>query len=165
MRRFLCSLFALVALAGQMTHAQPTFFVIQPSTVSGVAATTVTRNQVTIPAAFAVNVLINITAGGTATGALTIFIEDSTDGGTTWDDVVSSNSFALGAAAITQRFFIQGTIASTATSGSAAAVETLAAGTTRQGSFARLWRVREKLTGPAGSPVGATYTITATFQQ
>jgi hypothetical protein len=160
---------ALLAFAGWQTatvHAQPTFFVIQPAQVSGITATTVTRSQVTLPqGVYSVNVLINITAGGTATGALTIFLEDSADGGTTWDDVVSSNSFALGAAAITQRFFVQGAIASTATSGSAAAVETLAAGTTRQGPFARQWRVREKLTGPAGSPVGATYTITATFQQ
>jgi hypothetical protein len=165
MRRFLGSLGVVIALAGQQAHAQPSFFTIQPSVVSGVAATTVTRNQVTTPPGYAVNVLLNITAGGTATGTLTIFIEDSADGGTTWDDVVSSNAFLLGAAAITQRFFVQGAIASTATSGSAAAVETLAAGTTRQGPFGRLWRVREKLTGPAGSPVGATYTITATFQQ
>jgi hypothetical protein len=162
----LCIL-AAFALAVQGTHAQTdTFFVIQPSQVSGVAATTLTRNTVTLPpGVYAVNVLLRITAGGTATGTLTIFIEDSPDGGTTWDDVVSSNTFALGAAAITQRFFVQGAIASTATSGSAAAAETLAAGTTRQGPFARLWRVREKIATPSGSPVGATYTITATFQQ
>lgn len=143
-------------------QAQPAVLTIQPSQVSGVAATTLTRNIVTLPSnATSADVLLNITAGGTATGALTIFIEDSADGGTTWDDVVSSNSFALGAAVITQRFFVNGLIASTATSGSAAAAETLAAGTTRQGPFSPMWRVREKLTGPAGSPVGATYTITA----
>lgn len=145
--------------------AQTGLVTIQPSQVSGVAAATVTRNQVQLAQSYwMAEVLLKFTAGGTATGTLTIFVQDSCDGGTTWDDLISSNTFALGAAATNQRFFIQGGIATSATNGSAAAIETLAAGTARQGPFCDLWRVREKIATPSGSPVGATYTITAVFK-
>lgn len=152
---------------GQGTQTRtPSLITLQASQVSGVAATTVTRQTTTgLTACKTLDVLLNITATGTATGTLTIFVEDSADGGTTWDDVISSNTFALGAAVVTQRFFVNGYIASTATSGSAAAAETLAAGTTRQGPFADRFRVREKIATPSGSPVGATYTITAVCKQ
>lgn len=140
--------------------AQATITIL-PSTVSAIANGTTTRNTVVIPRCEVLDVLLNITAGGTATGTLTVFLEDSADAGTTWDDVISSNTFALGAAAIRQRFFVNGLIASTATSGSNTAVETLAAGTTRQGPFGDRLRVREVIASASGSPVGATYTITA----
>jgi hypothetical protein len=156
-------------------RAQSNSFPIQPSQVSGVTAVTTTRNQVRIPdGSYTADILINITAGGTATGTLQLWIEDSADGGTTWDDLVSSLTFALGAAPITQRFFVVAeggvpSIVTTATAtvitqGSAAATETLAAGSARQGPFGPLWRVREKITAPSGSPVGATYTITAALR-
>jgi hypothetical protein len=169
-----------LAVAGwQAQHvtidAQPAFFTIQPAQQSGVSATTLTRNTVNLPpGTVGLDILINVTAGGTATGTLQIYLEDSIDGGTTWDDVVSSLTFALGAAPVTQRFFITGMLipstVTTATStnttqGSAAAAETLAAGSARQGPFGTLWRVREKLSAPSGSPVGATYTITAVFMR
>lgn len=139
---------------------------IQPSQVSGVTATTTTRATVTGLDAYSdLDVLINITASGTATGTLQIWLEDSPDGGTTWDDLVSSNTFALGAAAVTQHFFVAGKIATSATQGGAAAIETLAAGTVRAGPFGNQIRVREKITSPSGSPVGATYTITAVVKR
>jgi len=114
-------------------------------------------------------ILINKTAGGTASGTVNIYIEDSWDGGVTWDDLVSSVQIALGAAAATQRFWVQGRIApavhtagasTLSTQGSAAAAETLAAGSARQGPFGDRLRVREVVAGVSGSPVGCTYTIT-----
>lgn len=166
----LVELLALLNVAvpsyAQTQTRTPVVINLQPSVVSGVAATTVTRATVTgMTACKALDVLLNITAGGTATGTLQIFVQDSPDGGTTWDDVFASNTFALGAAVTNQRFFISGFIATTATQGSVAAVETLAAGTTRQGPFADRFRVREKVSAPSGSPVGATYTITAVCKQ
>jgi len=171
MRRLIaCSILALV-LGTQATHAQPDFFVMQPSQVSGIAATTLTRNTFRLPPGVEqLDILLNITAGGTATGTLQIYLEDSVDGGTTWDDAVSSLTFALGAAVVTQRFFISTAIvpsvittaASTnITQGSPATQEALAAGSARQGPIGTQWRVREKISAPSGSPVGATYTITA----
>jgi len=167
MRRFLLPLLLFFVLMPGFVQAQQLLTLV-PSRVSGITATTTTVATFTLPPspgqAPILQVLLNITAGGTATGSMTIFIEDSEDGGTTWNDVISSNAFALGAAVITQHFYVQGHIASTATSGAAHAVETLTAGTTRQGPFAPLMRVREKITGPSGTPVGATYTITAVLR-
>lgn len=114
-------------------------------------------------------VLINVTAAGTATGTVNIYIQDSWDGGTTWDDMVSSAQLTLGTTAGTQRFWIQGRIApathttttsTLSTQASAAAAETLAASSARVGPFGDRIRVREKVAGPSGSPVGATYSIT-----
>jgi hypothetical protein len=166
----------VVALFAGRAQAQPSYFTIQASQVSGVAATTVTRNTVTLPAfstAAGADILLNITAGGTATGTLQLWLEDTVDGGTTWDDLCASLTFALGASPVTQRFFVSGqvipstitTAASTnITQGSAAATETLAAGSCRQGPIGSMVRVREKITSPSGSPVGATYTITAVLR-
>jgi hypothetical protein len=152
-------------------RAQPAFLTIQPSQQAGITATTLTRNTTNLPTGTTgLDILINVTAGGTATGTLQLYIQDSVDGGTTWDDVVSSLTFAFGAAAVTQRFFVNGLLVpstiTTATStnttqGSAVSVEAMAAGSARQGPFGLMWRVREKVSAPAGSPVGPTYTITA----
>lgn len=174
-RALLCAMVAIVLAWQAPARAQATFFTIQPSQVSGIAATTLTRNTVTLPLnTLELNILLNVTAGGTATGTLQIWLEDSVDGGTTWDDVISSLTFALGAAPVTQRFMVSGRIlaqtittaaATNVTQGSATTNETLAAGSARQGPFGVLWRVREKITVPSGSPVGATYTITAALKQ
>jgi hypothetical protein len=164
----------LAALAPTL-HAQSSFLTIQPSQVAGITSATTTRNTVVL-GAFAysrVDLLINITGAGAATGTLQLFVEDSADGGTTWDDLVTSLTFTFGGSLITQRFFISGLLVpstiTTATStnltqGSAAAVETLAAGSARQGPFGDTLRVREKVSGASGSPTGPTYTITAVFR-
>ena len=166
---------ALNAQQPRLSVPPTQLFTLQASQVSGITNTTVTRTTTTFLDPFTdADILINITAGGTATGTLQIWLEDSADGGTTWDDLVSSLTFSLGAAAVTQRFFISGkivpstitTAASTnITQGSVAAVETLAAGSARQGPFGNRIRVREKISGASGSPVGATYTITAVFKR
>jgi hypothetical protein len=51
------------------------------------------------------------------------------------------------------------------TQGSAVSVEALAAGSARQGPFGPRLRVREKVSGASGSPVGPTYTITCTMRR
>lgn len=104
--------------------------------------------------------LINVTAAGTATGTVNIYIQDSWDGGTTWDDMVSSAQLTLGTTTGTQRFVIQGRIASTITQATAVSVAALSAGTVRGGPFGDRIRIREKVAGTSGSPAGATYTIT-----
>lgn len=104
--------------------------------------------------------LINVTAAGTATGTVNIYIQDSWDGGTTWDDMVSSAQLTLGTTTGTQRFVIQGRIATTITQASAVSVAALSAGTVRTGPFGDRIRIREKVAGTSGSPAGATYTIT-----
>lgn len=104
--------------------------------------------------------LINVTAAGTATGTVNIYIQDSWDGGTTWDDMVSSVQLTLGTTTGTQRFVIQGRIASTITQATAVSVAALSAGTVRGGPFGDRIRIREKVAGTSGSPAGATYTIT-----
>lgn len=175
MRARLAVLGILLLAAIAPTSAQPAFFTIQPAQVSAITAVTTTRNQIRIPDGnYTADILLNITAGGTATGTLQIWIEDSVDGGTTWDDLVSSLTFALGAAPVTQRFFLaaEGAVpsvittatATNITQGSPATTETLAAGSARESAYGTLWRVREKITAPSGSPVGATYSITCVFK-
>lgn len=161
MRRVLLAL-ALVTLLATPAVAQQ-LITIQAPQVAGIVATTVTRDTILLASTNygTLDVLIRFTATGTATGAVQLFLEDSADGGVTWDDLISSNAFTFGAAVSSQHFFVTGDILTTATSGAAPAIETLAAGTTRQGPFGDRIRVREKVTGPSGSPVGPTYTITA----
>ncbi len=137
---------------------------LQAAQVSGTAVTTTTRTTTTGLSNFSQAViLINITAGGAAGGTLQLFLEDSADGGTTWDDLVSSNTFVFGAAVTTQMFCLNGGLATSKTQGSALQQETLAAGTARSGPWGDRIRVREKVT--VGGGTGATYTITAVFKR
>jgi hypothetical protein len=159
MRTRVCVMAGLLVLLATQAWAQQTITLL-PATVSVVTNTTATIRVIALPNCTVLDVLINITSGGAATGTLQVFLEDSADGGTTWDDVIASNTFTLGAAAVTQHFFLNGLIATTGTSGGAAAVETLAAGTTRQGPFGDRLRIREKVSGVSGTPTGATYAIT-----
>lgn len=108
----------------------------------------------------AFTVLINVTNSGTATGTLTLFLQDSWDSGTTWDDVVSSTAITLGSTTGTQRYVIQGRIATSITQGSAVSNAALTAGTTRQGPFGDRLRLMEKIASISGTPAGATYTVT-----
>lgn len=114
-------------------------------------------------------ILINVTAAGTATGTVNIYIQDSWDNGTTWDDLVSSAQLTLGTTTGTQRYWIQGRIApavhttttsTLSTQGSAVSNGALAASSARVGPFGDRLRVRETVASISGSPVGATYSIT-----
>lgn len=155
----------VLACLAEQPRAQ-NVFTFQPTTVSAIVNGTTTKGSGFFPySAFgAIDLLIALQAGSVATGTLQLYLEDSADGGTTWDDVCASNTFAFGAAAVTQRFFVGGGLAATGTQGSAAAVETLAAGTCRQGPFGDRFRIREKISAIAGSPTGVTYAITGTVQ-
>lgn len=136
---------------------------LQASVTSGVTNTTATKTTTTgLDIYSELDILINITGGGAVTGLLQLFLEDSADGGTTWDDLVASNTFAFGAVVTTQRFKVSGRVpTSDGVLGAACQQETLAAGTVRNGPWGERIRVREKVSGVAGSPTGATYTITA----
>lgn len=157
--------------AQNANQLQGTQVVLQASQVSAITDTTTTRTTTTGLAEFKdCYVLLNITGGGAVTGTLQIYIEDSVDAGTTWDDLISSLTFTFGGAATTQRFTLSGTIlgqtvttaASTnITQGSVRAIEALAAGSTRQGPWGDRVRVREKVSGTGGTPTGVTYTINA----
>jgi hypothetical protein len=135
---------------------------LQASQTSGVANATTTRTTTTGLGPYAdISVLLNVTNGGAATGTLQLYLQDSCDSGTTWNDLVSSNTFTFGGSAATQQFYISGRLASSATQGSVTATESLAAGSVRQGPWCDRIRVREKVSGVAGSPTGVTYTISA----
>lgn len=103
--------------------------------------------------------LLNITAGGTATGTVQWYLQDSIDGGNTWDDMWASNTFTLGAATITQRFIISGQIATGITQSSAQSNMQLTNGSIRVGPFGAYFRLMEKVSGVGGSPVGCTYSF------
>lgn len=135
---------------------------LQASQTSGVVNATNSRTTTTGFDTFVdLAILLNITNGGAATGVLNLYLQDSLDGGTTWDDVVAFNPFTFGAAVVTQRFIISGRVASSGVQGNAAQQEALAAGSVRFGPWGDRLRVREKVSGVAGSPTGVTYTITA----
>jgi len=137
---------------------------IQASQVSAITNTTTTRTTTTTIQNYnTLCVLINITSGGVATGVLQLFIQDSMDGGTTWNDLISSNPFTFGASPITQTFYLAGLVPPNfATQGAAAQTEALAAGIVRSGPWGDRLRVREKVSGISGSPTGVTYAISAT---
>lgn len=136
--------------------------VLQASQVSAVVNGTTTRATTTGLGDYeSCDVLLNITGAGAATGTVQVFIEDSADAGTTWDDLISSNTFAFGSALVRQHFFITGQIATSGTQGGNNSLETLAAGTVRNGPWGDRVRVREVITLISGVPTGATYTINA----
>ncbi len=164
------ALLLIAALAVPARVGAQQTITLAPSTVSGTANTTTTINTVHLPPGTrALDILLKVTAGGAATGTLQLWIEDSADQGATWDDLCSSLTFALGGAAVNQRFFIAGDVVSATittaastntTQGSTTVTETMAAGSARQGPFGDWIRIREKVSGVAGTPTGATYAIT-----
>lgn len=171
MKRVFVSLCVALLFLATSAQAQEQLITIQAPTGTSIINGTTLRNTIRLPTGVTqVDLLINVTTTGTATGTVQWFIEDSADGGTTWDDLIASNTFAFGAAAVNQRYFISGNLIpstiTTATSvnttqGSVTAIETAGAGSARQGPFSNLWRLREKITAIGGSPVGPSFTITA----
>ena len=135
---------------------------LQASQTAAVAAGTTTRTTTTGLGIYTMAIiLINITAGGTAGTTLQLFLQDSIDGGTTWNDLVSSNTFTAGSAGTTQVFSLAGLLATSQAQGSAQTLETMTAGQARTGPWGDRIRVREKITGSGGT--GITYVISAVF--
>ena len=144
----------------------PASITLQASQVAGNANATTTRTTTTGLGKYTTAlILVNVTAGGAATGTLQLFLQDSVDGGTSWNDLISSPTFAFGAAGTTMVFTLNANIASTIAAGTAQAIETMPASQSRTGPWADRIRVREKVSGVSGSPTGPTYTITAVFKR
>jgi len=158
---------ALGAAGGLKTEdvTTPVQLTLQASQVAANTNVTTTRTVTTGLNYGAGIVLINITAGGAATGTLQLFLQDSVDAGVTWNDLISSPTFAFGAAGTTMVFTLNDDIASTIAAGSAQTLETMPAGQSRTGPWGDRIRVREKVSGVSGSPTGPTYTITAVFKR
>jgi len=148
--------------------APPPSVTLQASQVAGNTNATTTRTITTgLGNWVAGTILINVTSGGVATGTLQIFLEDSFDGGTTWDDLIASAPITFGAAGATQVFSINGNLATSQAQGSPQTQETLGAGAAmvRLGPWGDRIRVREKVSGVSGTPTGPTYVISAVFQR
>lgn len=105
-------------------------------------------------------VLIRVSAAGTATGMVNLYLQDSWDNGTSWDDVLASSNITLGTTTGTQRFVIQGRIATSIAQASAVSNAALAAGTVRSGPFGDRVRLQEKVASASGTPAGCIYTVT-----
>lgn len=129
--------------------------------VSGIADATVTRAIYSgLEHYDALLVLIRVSAAGTATGTVNLYLQDSWDGGTTWDDVLASSNITLGSTTGVQRFVIQGRIATSITQASTVSNAALSAGTVRSGPFGDRVRLQEKVSSASGTPVGCTYHVT-----
>lgn len=129
--------------------------------VSGIADGTVTRAIYSgLEHYDALLVLIRVSAAGTATGTVNLYLQDSWDGGTTWDDVLASSNITLGSTTGVQRFVIQGRIATSITQASTVSNAALSAGTVRSGPFGDRVRLQEKVSSASGTPVGCTYHVT-----
>src|SRR5262245_23098893 len=87
---------------------------------------------------------IAIPGQGAITGTVQWFLQDSCDG-VTWDDVISSNTFAFGAALTTQRFSVALSVAFGGTQGGAVSNLALAAGTVRVGPLGSKIRIVERI--------------------
>jgi len=143
---------------------QSAIITLQASQVTAITDVTTTRQTTYSLGDFnGVSIVISFTAGGTATGTVQIYIQDSADGGTTWSDLCSSNTFALGAAASKQTFWLSFGASTGGTQGAAPSTEAMAAGTARNGARGDRIRIREKVSSTSGSPVGATYNIVGYF--
>lgn len=103
MIRYLSGLLAALLLATAPLRAQ-SGITIQAPTIAQIVNGTITAGTAALPACQQLEIRLNVTTTGTATGTLQIFLEDSTDNGLTWNDLVATNTVTFGAAVSTQRF-------------------------------------------------------------
>ncbi len=127
---------------------------------------TVIHSRDNVEAELGLRLDITMLTTGAITGTVQWFLQDSCDGGQTWDDVIASNTFAFGAALTTQRFSVALSIApvilpagTPVTQGGAVSNLALAAGGVRTGPIGSKIRIVERITAIAGSPVGPQYRI------
>jgi hypothetical protein len=107
---------------------------------------------------------IRIIDAGDATGTVQWFVQDSSDGGQTWDDVVSSETYAFGASVTSQRFYVALGIAFAGTQGSAVSNLALTAGDVREGPLGSRVRIVEQVSSISGTPSGPEYVIGLTVK-
>jgi hypothetical protein len=82
---------------------------IQAAQVSAIVNGTTTRSTVKLKRTFTcADIIINVTGAGAATGTLQLFLQDSLDGGTTWNDLVASKTFTFGATVASQTYSLYG---------------------------------------------------------
>lgn len=83
---------------------------IQASQVAAITNGTTTRTTTFLQNTGAKDVafLLNITGAGAATGTLQVFLQDSLDGGTTFNDLAAFNTFTFGASVTTQTLNLYG---------------------------------------------------------
>lgn len=85
----------------------PVYVPIVTAQAAGTVNATTTRTSTTMigsDAAF----LLNITAGGASTGIVQIFVEDSLDGGFSWNDLAAFAPFTFGGSPTTQTLLLYG---------------------------------------------------------
>lgn len=114
-----------------------------------------------------INLTIKYLATGAATGTVQFFLQDSNDGGLTWDDVVASKTFAFGTAIVTatnetERYLVALSIDTGITQGSVVSSLALSAGTVRKGPLGGRIRLVERITGVSGTPTGCQYSYAMT---
>lgn len=107
---------------------------------------------------------ITMLTTGAVTGTVQWFLQDSSDGGKTWDDVIASNTFAFGASVTTQRFSVALSVAAAFTQGSAVSDKALSAGTVRVGPLGSKVRIVEKISSISGTPTGPQYRLGLTIK-
>src|SRR5262245_55388181 len=137
--------------------------VLQASQVAAAATGTTTRTITTgLGNYIDASIVINVTSGGSGVGTLRLYLEDSFDGGTTWNDL-AAYAFTFGAAGTTGLFLISGRQPTSQAFGSAQATETMVAPMIRVGPWGDRIRVREKVAFTSGTP--PTYTISGVFKR
>ena len=110
-------------------------------------------------------VVLNITASGADAGTLQLYLQDSADGGTTWNDLIAMVPFTFGSPVTTQRYYLTTGFHSTYSGqmsrmqGQPQVTETLLPGTVRQAPWGNRLRVRESIANIAGTPTGPTYNV------
>lgn len=151
------------------TNISLTTVALQASQTSGIVNATTNRTTTTLLGLYKTgDFVLNITGAGVATGALNIYVQDSADGGTTWDDLVAFPQFAFGGTIGTWRGAVSGYSNSgrsvSANVAGAQQTATLAAGTVRTGPFGDQIKIVEVVSGVSGSPTGVTYKVNGIFK-
>lgn len=125
---------------------------------------TVILDRINIEAEMGLRFDITMLTTGAITGTVQWFLQDSCDGGNTWDDVLASNTFAFGAALTSQRFSVALAVAFAGTQGGAVSNLALPVGTVRLGPLGSRVRIVERITLIAGSPVAPQYRFGLTIK-
>lgn len=136
--------------------------ILLASQLSAVTNSTNVRSTITGLGKYVdLQIIIEILSAGAGTGVLRLWIQDSCNGGTNFDDMVASNSFTFGATVTNQVFTVSGRIATSKVQGSRTTQQELGPGQARQGPWGDRIQVVEQVSGVSGSPTGVTYKITA----
>jgi len=145
---------------------------LENSQTSATAAGTTNRTTTTGLGFYEdIYILLNITGNGTGTGTLNLYLQDSPDGGTTWNTLVAFNTYTFATGLLTQQqFWVSGkqepssitTASSTLLTQGSAPASTQTPPYARQGPWGDRIRVVEVVAG--ANTVGVIYTIQAVLK-